>query len=234
MITIAKLWILPVDTVTSDASEEGRRYITEDKRAKLLRFRQEEDRQRGLWAELLVRSVICRELAIANRAIVFAYNAYGKPELAGETGLQFNVSHSGRWVVCLTDEHPVGVDIEQIAPLDREVAHSVFTEAEVQYVEGATHSADRHNRFFQVWTAKESCIKAVGKGLSLPLQNFSVVPAIQESGTAIIEGESWQLRQLVIDPAYRLTACCKPQSSWNGMEQVDAAKILSKIGPGIY
>ncbi|MDF2723383.1 MAG: 4-phosphopantetheinyl transferase [Paenibacillus sp.] len=231
---IAKLWMMAIDTVSSGESEEGWRYIGEEKRAKLSRFRREEDRQRGLWAELLLRSILCSELAIANDAIAFACNAYGKPELAGGAGLHFNVSHSGRWVVCLTGENPVGVDVEQIAPFDLKAVYSLFADDEVRFVEGSPDSFVRQHRFFQVWTAKESCIKAAGKGLSLPLRSFSVVPAIMEGRAALVEGESWQLRRLAIDPAYSLTACCKPQSSWHGSERVDAAKIISRLRSSIH
>lgn len=216
-----------MDTVPALALDTGMRYLTEEKRAKLLRFRREEDRQRGLWAELLLRSVICSELGLPNRSIALAVNAYGKPHLAGVPSFHFNVSHSGRWVVCLTDEHPAGVDVEKIAPFDPKIAYSYFTEAEVQYMEETPYASDQQNRFFQLWTAKESCIKAVGKGLSLPLQSFSVVPAITGDGSVTVEGDAWQLRQLDLDPGYSFTICCKPQAHWIGTEQLTAEAVLA-------
>ncbi|MGG1517996.1 4'-phosphopantetheinyl transferase superfamily protein [Paenibacillus oryzisoli] len=220
-----------MDTVPAYASDAGWQYLTEEKRAKLLRFHREEDRQRGLWAELLLRSSVCSELGIANRSIALVSNAYGKPQLAEDAGFHFNVSHSGRWVVCLTDEQPVGVDVEKHAPFDPRIAHSFFTAAEVRFLEEPAHPEERQQRFFQLWTAKESCIKAVGKGLSLPLHSFSVVPAISNDGLGLVdvEGGTWQLRQLALDPGYSFTVCCKPQAVWYGAEQLTAETILAKI-----
>ncbi|WP_164716677.1 4'-phosphopantetheinyl transferase family protein [Paenibacillus whitsoniae] len=220
-----------MDALPASASDAGWQFLTEEKRAKLLRFRREEDRQRGLWAELLLRSIVCNQLGIANRSIAFVTNAYGKPQLATDVGLHFNVSHSGRWVVCLTDELPVGVDVEKHAPFDPKIAHSFFTEAEVRFLEEPAHPEERQHRFFQLWTAKESCIKAVGKGLSLPLHSFSVVPAISSDGLGFVdvEGGTWQLREPSLDLGYSFTVCCKPQAVWNGAEQVTAETILTQL-----
>jgi 4'-phosphopantetheinyl transferase len=47
-----------------------------------------------------------------------------------------------------------------------------FSPAEVSDLE-ALPAPERADRFFQVWTLKESYIKAHGKGLSMPLAEFS-------------------------------------------------------------
>jgi 4'-phosphopantetheinyl transferase len=44
----------------------------------------------------------------------------------------FNISQSGNWVVCATDNHPVGIDIEQIQPIDFQIVNSYFSKKEIQ------------------------------------------------------------------------------------------------------
>ena len=103
-------------------------------------------------------------------------NEYGKPELApgqSRIKLRFNVSHSQDKAVIafgLTDELGVDIEKQQREGDLFEVATEYF--APKEFSELRTNP-DFRKRFFEYWTLKEAFIKAVGKGLALPLERFS-------------------------------------------------------------
>jgi 4'-phosphopantetheinyl transferase len=109
----------------------------------------------------------------------FRYNRYGKPALAGELAedwLRFNLSHShGLALYAFTENREIGVDLEFIRPelAGEEIARRFFSSAEAAEL-AALPSHLRTEAFFNCWTRKEAYIKARGKGLSLPLDQFDV------------------------------------------------------------
>lgn len=232
MFTIARLYVLPITSITPEAVTEGLTYISEEKRARLHRFRHREDLIRGLMADLLLRSRIIEDLHMDNASIRFELNSYGKPRLSGVSNYHFNVSHSGDWVVCLVDSDPVGVDVERVQAFEDGIARSFFAEDEYRFVLNGAQDKDKQLRFYQIWTAKESYIKAVGKGLSLPLTDFSVLISEGVEGLKLLGGEAWQLSSFELPRAqdtntYYLTTCCKPSAHVKGPERADANYILS-------
>jgi 4'-phosphopantetheinyl transferase len=102
----------------------------------------------------------------------FDYNEYGKPCILEPKDIHFNISHSGDWVVCAIDNKPIGIDVETIKPIDLNIARRFFTVEEYNHL----MKKDEYNRiryFYMLWTLKESYIKAIGKGLKIPLNSFS-------------------------------------------------------------
>ena len=97
---------------------------------------------------------------------------YGKPELAGERGLRFNVSRSGDVVLlAVTHGRDVGVDVERIAAARAHgpIADRLFSESEAAELRALDYD-DRTRRFFQLWTRKEAYAKALGVGMATPLR----------------------------------------------------------------
>lgn len=148
--------------------------IGRNKALRLERFHLDEDFQRGLLGDLLVRHMVRRSTGLADSALVFWSNEFGKPFLAGYPGVQFNLSHSGTWVVCALDQYPVGVDVERIKSVDLKISRRFFSDAEHRQIMNE-NPADRIDQFFNLWTLKESYLKMTGNGLSHPLNEFSVV-----------------------------------------------------------
>ena len=99
-----------------------------------------------------------------------ARTVLGKPYLKDYPGVQFNLSHSGGWGVCALSKTAVGVDVEMVRPLRQQVAKRFFTPVEQEWL-----SKRPAEEFFRLWTRKESFTKALGKGLTLPLDSFSVL-----------------------------------------------------------
>ncbi len=147
------------------------KHVEPTKRRKVLRFRREEDRIRSLFADLLVRQTIMQKTGLRNEEIFFGTNEFGKPYLKGRNDFHFNVSHSGIWVVAAVDSQPVGVDVEQVDDVDLSISRDFFSDDEHSDLMSKN---DKVSYFFTLWTLKESYIKIIGKGLSLPLNSFTV------------------------------------------------------------
>lgn len=154
--------------------------LSDDERAKRDRYRFEKDRHTCLVSRALVRSTLSGYAGVAPEAFRFQANAYGRPEIVAPESaraLRFNLSHTRGLVVLLVARgREVGVDVE-----DRErdgklidVADRFFSPDEVRDLH-ALPPAEQPDRFFFYWTLKESYIKARGKGLSIPLSQFSFV-----------------------------------------------------------
>lgn len=101
---------------------------------------------------------------------------YGKPYLADYPDIFFNLSHSEGITACIVDRSECGVDCERVREYRPNVMKRAFSEAERAAVEAAPES-ERNLIFFILWTLKEAYIKAIGMGLSFPLEKaeFSIV-----------------------------------------------------------
>jgi len=102
-----------------------------------------------------------------------------KPELPN-TNLAFNVTHSaGVILIALRRNGAVGIDLEHINPTMHfaEVAASTFTPTENLHLTSIADPTPRRRAFYQLWTRKESVIKADGRGLTLPLSSFEIPPS---------------------------------------------------------
>jgi len=132
-----------------------------------------------------VRKILAVDAGCAPADLSFVEGDHGKPHLAapGTAGdREFNVSHTGRLaLVAVARDLPVGVDVEAVdRPVDPlSLGPRVLTPAERAHMaEMPPAEAARH--FLRVWTAKEAVVKALGRGLSLPLTDFAVVEGPDE------------------------------------------------------
>lgn len=101
---------------------------------------------------------------------------FGKPYLSGFEGFfQFNLSHSGNQVFCAVNHGPgeVGCDVEKIRDGGLKVAERYFHPDELRLLSDKS-PAERTECFYRLWTLKESYLKALGTGLSQPLNEFRI------------------------------------------------------------
>lgn len=147
-------------------------FVSQARREKAKKFYFIEDRKRSISAELLIRYYLISEFHFLNDEISFSFNEYGKPYIEGVENLFFNVSHSGDWIVCGWSEKEIGIDVEKIRPVNLSIAKSQFCSEEYHYIKEI--EGKREERFIQLWTLKESFVKYVGKGLSIPFDSFLI------------------------------------------------------------
>src|SRR5687768_15335480 len=133
------------------------------------------DRRRFITRRGVLRLILSEYLEIGPADLSFRVNANGKPELTG-SDIRFSVSHSaGLAAYALSWRCELGVDIERLRPLPDalQIAAAFFSSSERSSLE-ALPAADQLTAFFRCWTRKEAFVKALGEGLSYPLDQFEV------------------------------------------------------------
>jgi 4'-phosphopantetheinyl transferase len=133
------------------------------------------DRDRYTAAHGNLRRVLGGYLKRAPEEIRFCVNRFGKPGLTDpSSALSFNLSHSKTFaIVAVAYGSPVGVDVEDIRPIEPEVADGHFSPAELSQLRKFEGDAWL-TAFYRCWTRKEAVVKAEGLGLSLSLDSFDV------------------------------------------------------------
>lgn len=163
--------------IEGDDEASSSALLDDDELARASRFRFERDRVRFVHRHAFVRRVLAHYLGIAPAEIAIRRTPLGRPELDPRSGISFSVSHADELaVVAVARGCRVGVDVERLRPLDDalEVAETMFAEPEVALLRSVPQSS-RAYTFLELWTRKESVVKAVGRGLSAGLDGFSVV-----------------------------------------------------------
>lgn len=181
-----------------DVVERLKNHLADDELAKAARYHFASDRRRSIVRRAALRTILAGYLVIDPAAIQFTYGPQGKPAAATPGGeLHFNASHSGELALVAVAGQPLGVDLErwrEVADADL-VARRFFTPDEVAVQRAA---ADPNRLFLQHWTRKEAIIKAVGKGLTMPLNAFDVSAA--GAGQVVMTHEAgeqkWHLQDL--------------------------------------
>ena len=170
-------WCAGLDT-PSETSARLYATLTSAEGQRSARFRFDRDRQRFIVARGVLRELLGRYLQTDPGDVSFVYNAFGKPDLSPEFGgqLKFNLSHAaGLALIAIARGSSVGVDLEYIRMQSdyAEIARSFFSAAEVDFL-SRLQSEAWAAAFFSCWTKKEAYVKARGKGLTIPLNDFSV------------------------------------------------------------
>ncbi|MCU0753543.1 MAG: 4'-phosphopantetheinyl transferase superfamily protein [Xanthomonadales bacterium] len=185
-------WVNPATVALGPAA---RALLSEDERARHQRYLLPRKQHEYLVTRVLVRTLLGRALGVAPQTLQFTRNAWGRPELQSPAPLHFNVSHTEGLVVCLLSPHPeIGVDTEQLSRGSDllALAPTVFAAPELRDL-AALPASEQARRAVQLWTLKESYLKARGTGLALPLDGFAfrfdpdrmcleVAPALQDDG----------------------------------------------------
>lgn len=187
--------------------------LSDDERERADRFVIHLVRDRFIAARGALRDILGRYLGQPAPAIRFAYAEHGKPELADDrTGLCFNLSHTRDMALyAMARNRRIGVDIEC---LDRPVyndrlklAERFFSEAEHRTLRMLPE--DRQDAaFLRCWTRKEAFVKAIGDGLTCPLNEFDVTlsdrepPAITATRWDPLEAGRWAMVSMAPENGY--------------------------------
>lgn len=182
-------------------------FMSDNKKKRVNRFYHFSDSLRMVFSDLLIRMIIIKKFSIDNEDIEFLLNDYGKPHLKGFDDFHFNISHSGEWIACAIDEKEVGIDIEKINHIELDIAKRFFTKNE--YIDLINKpEQNRIDYFYDLWTLKESYIKARGMGLSIPLNSFSFKKINEKILFQSKEDmNKYFFRQYDVDCNYKLSVC---------------------------
>jgi 4'-phosphopantetheinyl transferase len=208
----AHVWAVPL-RAPPVAPERLHSWLSGHERQRATRFRFEDDRCRCIVGRGMLRLVLGGCTGEPPADITLFQDEYGRPRLntAGETGIEFNVAHSGDWImIAVSVGCRVGVDVErfrQVAGMDS-MLNRFFAAAEAAAIARLTGEA-RVAAFFDCWTCKEAYVKAVGGGLQIPLDSFEVEcrpdhpPALLSVRGSAQQAAGWRLWRGTPAPAYR-------------------------------
>lgn len=169
------LWLQPVTDAAVAWAEHRSHVLDAEEAVRWKRYHRRSSQDLFLVAHVATRVVLSEYAVVEPSAWVYERSENGRPELAGTNGgLRFNLSHTEGMVALLVHgEDDAGVDVESPwrSTNIESVSKRVFT-TEERSAMLALPEAERTRRFYQLWTLKESFIKAKGKGFAMPLSKF--------------------------------------------------------------
>jgi len=174
-------------------------------------------------SRLLLEYALNRYCGLTLEEARLAKDSFGKPVFQNNPDIHFNLSHSKNQLFCGIDSLPIGVDIEWIRPTDQGLPTRFFRPEEAAHLESLPESF-RQRAFFEMWTAKESYMKATGRGFSLPLNQ--IVP---DWGTHTISSCDKSLPTLYFHHYNKLEGfcicVCSANSHFPGEEEMAAVSV---------
>lgn len=161
-------------------------------------------------SDLLIRTALSYELGINLDRIKIEIDLMGKPYLLHKER-HFNLSHTDELIVLVTDDNPVGVDVERVRSFDEmQDIKNVFSSNERKKI--STLSSKRQlEYFYDLWTLKESYLKAIGKGLSIALNTFDIAVSNNKAIlSSAVDGDlNWNFKLYKILSNYKCAVCSR-------------------------
>ena len=201
------LWLVRLEA-SEDNFARALSLLSPEETARAERFHFDRHRRAFVLGRAALRALLASYLRVEPREVGFAYGPQGKPTLADpECSLRFNVSNSGNLAACaFTSGCEIGVDVEQHRALHdfENIARRFFSPEETTELL-ALPDAEKTDAFFHCWSRKEAYIKAMGGGLSIPLDSFRVTlrpgdaPRLVSLGGSEDAARGWSLHDF--DPA---------------------------------
>lgn len=199
------------------------------------RFYFERDRHQYLVAHGALRRILSYyEVGVSPEQWRFEENNYGRPYISNasiEGRLYFNLSHTrGLIAIAVSRRESIGVDVEWVLREGKnvEIADSFFSPEEAESLRRLP-TGKQQERFFVLWTLKESYIKACGKGLSIPLDSFSfglLDGDIRFSTEREDDAEDWIFWTGQPYPNYRLSLAIGENRSQKSAYQIKTYELV--------
>lgn len=207
-----EIFVAEVPAATTEPPARLLQGLSADDLARMRRYRHARDRWLFAAARALLRHVLATRHGLP--APVFRRGAHGKPGLVG-AGPDFNLSHTDGLVVCaFANDGVVGVDCERI---DRRTDPLALTDHFFAPREQALLkvAADPALAFTRLWTLKEAASKAVGLGLSLPLDDYALAldpPRLTKLPDALGPAAHWRFTEQAHGAAHCIAAAVRSSS----------------------
>lgn len=184
---------------SNEQSQAFYKILPKERQKRIDKLHREEAVQKKVLAGIFMQYGLSRVTGMPIRNICYSYGKQGKPELdwmnisrqadlhhgrmtdvlpVRDSGsveqLDFNLSHSGKYVVLAVGDKPVGVDVERLRNNRQNIAKRCFHKKEYEDIMALKSQESRDRRFLEYWTMKEAYVKRSGDGLRIPLNSFCV------------------------------------------------------------
>jgi phosphopantetheinyl transferase len=196
-----------------DAIRAAVRELSTAERSRHDRFVFARDRRDYAMAHAMLRRLLSQHGQRAPNEWTFSADANGKPCLAVpghlDESLVFNLSHTAGLVACAVGRKvAIGIDVERLDHAERTVDLSdrFFADREAKAIRQLA-SDERRLRFIETWTLKEAFVKAIGEGLSCPLDSFDFVfdgELLRFQCARPTRWRSWRFALFAPSPDYRM------------------------------
>ena len=144
--------------------------VSKDRQEKIDFYKFDKDKKLSCGAYLLLKKLLTDENITDP---IFKTEKYGKAYIFNYENIYFNLSHSGKIVLCAISDMEVGADVEYIDPeIDLDIAKHYFYNEEYTSI---MKSYNPHEEFFKYWVLKESYMKYTGLGMNLELDSFEII-----------------------------------------------------------
>lgn len=202
-------WSVPLRRFPAEARPVAVALLSAEERERAARFHFDEHREEYTRSHAALRILLARYLGVEADSLVIAPDGSGRPVLAKPARhLHFNLSHSGETaLVALASAAPVGIDAEIVRdfPDLLEIAMRYFAPREVADLR-RLDAARRREAFYVTWTRKEAFVKALGLGLSYPLDTFCTGPQDRPPRLTRARGApypDWTMADLKLGKGYK-------------------------------
>src|ERR1700676_5447757 len=156
------VWRMPVEANAAVAIDFSH-LLTPMEQARASRFTRDEDRLRFQLGRAATRCILARYLGMPAAQVGIDLDAIGKPALSAFTAsldriIQFNLSHSGSWVLAaFALSFPVGIDVEAVkADGATEDLIAYFMSDNERRVLQTLPKHKQTAAFFKCWTSQEA------------------------------------------------------------------------------
>ena len=169
------------------------------------------DKNRSLGAGIALDHAL-ETYGLKEKSVEYEFGEWGKPTLKYQPNIHFSLSHSGDYAICSIGDKPMGNDIELIKEDRLKVADRFFAKEELDWMYAAQDETEVTERMFRIWTMKESFLKATGKGISLPLNEFAVLADEEQSRIRVkhnFNAKFYHMKEYSEIAGYRVAVCCE-------------------------
>jgi 4'-phosphopantetheinyl transferase len=208
----ADVWVVYAGLDESDL-ENGWTVLANDEKARADRFVCDLHRDRFIAARSFLRLTLSEITRLAPEQLEFAYEANGRPYLAGSNPQPtLSLSHSDDLVVVAVSwTGPLGIDIECVRPLDDcdAIAEQIMHPRELEAFHRLPDSA-RLGAFYRLWTRKEALLKAWGFGFSAEPRKFDVrFDALLDECMCEVDDADCVVRGIQAPPGFAAALCSR-------------------------
>lgn len=179
-----ELWLAEPEGLSNPELEESwKSLLSPDELAQSIQFRFDKDRWQYIAAHALLRTALSLHTGRDASHLQFSTNDFGKPNLDPHRDVHFNISHTRHLAACVVSRcGEVGFDVEGFdrAQEITELGTEVCSSQELLSIKALNDESPERSAT-TLWTLKEAYLKALGIGLSVPMNKVSF--AFEAHGT---------------------------------------------------
>ncbi|OYU54495.1 MAG: hypothetical protein CFE25_14395 [Chitinophagaceae bacterium BSSC1] len=174
--------------------------LNDDEKKRANNYLHQKDSQRFIIARGMLKILASQYLGIPSVEVEITIGANKKPFIKSQSSLKldYNISHSGNWIVMAFGIGSIGIDVEQIQKeFNFESLLPVcFSSSEQSFIQNNSNSSEL---FYRLWTRKESFVKATSIGLVETLPQLICLDGESELLNYFSLGQSWETWSFPLD-----------------------------------